>query len=173
MLAGNDDGNANPLPGSLTFTSLEPDYLNVLRIHGAIQSAVLFFMVLATISAINSEYERAVPYWAFVVPLAIFAVWLIWISPKRRFEAWGYRLEQDELRIKRGVWTRQETTVPLGRVQHIDVGQRAIERACGVSYLALHTAGMAYNVVKLPGLTREAAEGLRDEIRIHIRADLG
>lgn len=164
----NDDGPVN----TVCFTSLEPSYLSVLRIFGVIQSAVLIAIVMIAISAINSEYDRGLPYWAIAIPTLALAFWLIWVSPARRFAAWGYRMEADELRIKRGVLTREETIVPLGRVQHIDVGQGAVERGCGVTYLALHTAGMAHNVVTLPGLTREVAEALRDDIRTHIRADL-
>lgn len=168
MLLQNDDETIKT--GS--FTPLEPGYLSVLRIFGVIQSAVLIAIVIIAIAVINSENDRGLPYWALAIPTLALAFWLIWVSPARRFTAWGYHMEADELRIKRGVLTREETIVPLGRVQHIDVGQGAIERGCGVTYLALHTAGMAYNIVKLPGLTRETAEALRDDIRTHIRADL-
>ena len=168
-----NESEAQALQEPTPFIPLESGYLNVLRIFGIIQSAVLIVIVLVAISAINSEYDRGLPYWAFGIALLVLAFWLIWVSPARRFAAWGYRMEADELRIKRGVLTREETIVPLGRVQHIDVGQGAIERGCGVTYLALHTAGMAHNVVTLPGLTRETAEALRDDIRTHIRADIG
>ncbi len=173
MPADNDNGAAGSLRKHAIFTSLEPGYLTVMRVYGAILSTVLISGSLAIVSIINSKSEQNLPYWVAGVLLFVPAFWLTWVSPKRRFAAWGYRLERDELCIKRGVLTHEETTVPLGRVQHIDVGQGVIERGCGVSYLALHTAGMDYNVVKLPGLTRQTAESLRDEIRTHIRTDIG
>lgn len=61
--------------------------------------------------------------------------------------------------------------MPLTRVQHTDVAQGTIERANGVARLMLHTAGTAHAVVVLPGISREAAEQLRDTIRAAIRME--
>jgi membrane protein YdbS with pleckstrin-like domain len=61
--------------------------------------------------------------------------------------------------------------VPLRRVQHLDVAQGPLERAFGVTRLVLHTAGTMNSQIVLPGLTRATAEGIRDEIRAHIRQE--
>jgi membrane protein YdbS with pleckstrin-like domain len=69
------------------------------------------------------------------------------------------------------VWTQIDTTVPLRRVQHLDVAQGPLERLFGVTRLVLHTAGTANSEVVLPGLTRATAEAYRDDIRAHIRQE--
>jgi membrane protein YdbS with pleckstrin-like domain len=56
-------------------------------------------------------------------------------------------------------------------VQHIDIAQGPIERMCEVWQLVLNTAGTLNSQVRLPGLSRATAEALRDEIRLHVRAD--
>ena len=107
--------------------------------------------------------------WLLLIPAALVAEAVI--APPRRFRAWGYDRIGEELHVARGIWTRVETIVPFARVQHIDIAQGAIERRFGVSRLLLHTAGTMHNVVVLPGLARETAEALRDEIRSRIRDD--
>jgi membrane protein YdbS with pleckstrin-like domain len=97
-------------------------------------------------------------------------VYPMFIAPPRHYRALGYLLDADELWIVRGTWTRTITTVPLDRVQHIDVSQGPLERAFAVSRLVLHTAGTLNSLVVLPGLTRATAEGIRDEIRARIRS---
>lgn len=93
------------------------------------------------------------------------------VTPRRRYRVWGYRLDADELHVEHGLWTRVNTIVPLGRVQHIDVSQNPIERRYGLGRLIVHTAGTRSSDVELPGLPYGTAETLRDTIRAHIRQE--
>ncbi|MES2055263.1 MAG: PH domain-containing protein [Pseudomonadota bacterium] len=111
------------------------------------------------------------PAWPFMLVPALIAAWSLLVAPRRRWAAWGWALEEDELHIAYGVWTTAYTVVPLTRVQHIDVAQGPLERALGVARLVLHTAGTAHATVTLPGVTRATAERLRDTIRAHIKAE--
>lgn len=153
------------------FTPLERGQLTVMRIYAAIFGGVV---LLAAVIAALVLRETFHPYAVLICPIvALLLLYPVLISPGKRYAAWGYRVDPDELHLKNGVWSQQETIIPLGRVQHIDVGQGAIERGCGVTHLTLYTAGTANSSVTLPGLTRETAEALRDKIRMHIRQDLG
>ena len=116
--------------------------------------------------------ETPVPFGAISGPAAfLLVVWALW-SPGRRYRSWGYRVEDEELHIRHGLWTRIRTIVPFGRVQHIDVAQGPIERQFGVARLILHTAGTRSSAVGLPGLESAEAERIRDVIRSQIRQDL-
>ncbi|RJF93061.1 PH domain-containing protein [Sphingomonas cavernae] len=151
-------------------TGLEPGQLWVMRIHAAIVGAV----VLTVAAGANAVLAVAlpVPMGAIVAPVALLLVYPVLFGPTRRFAAWRYGADDQELRIRHGVVIQVQTVVPFGRVQHIDVSQGPIERAFGVARLVLHTAGTANSQVVLPGLSRATAETLRDEIRVHIRQDL-
>lgn len=92
--------------------------------------------------------------------------------PGRRYRSWAFAEREDELHIRHGLWTRIQTAVPFGRVQHIDVAQGPIERRFGLSRLILHTAGTRSAAIPLPGLVHEQAEAMRDRIRAKIRQDL-
>jgi membrane protein YdbS with pleckstrin-like domain len=158
----------------IIWTPLEPGQLRVMRVGGAIRG---LFLLAFALGAAWIGYEAADPAFApLIVPilaLILFGIfWLSIISPPRRFRRWGYVRQGDELHVKHGVMTHTETSVSFHRVQHIDVAQGPLERMCGVTRLVLNTAGTAHSQISLPGLTRETAEALRDEIRAHIRADL-
>jgi hypothetical protein len=111
------------------------------------------------------------PRGAIALPLLIPIAWLVLVAPPRRYRAWGYQMDEDELHVRRGVLTQVHTLVPLGRVQHIDIAQGPLERACGVCRLIVHTAGTLHSQVVLPGLSRSTAEAMRDSIRARIAED--
>lgn len=150
-------------------TALERGQLTVMRVHSGISALVL--LGIAALAAGIAQRESGLPVLLGLVPLALLLLYPALVAPARRYRAWGYALGDDELRIAHGVWTRTETHVPLARVQHVDVSQGPLERGCGVCRLILHTAGTANSRVVLPGLARDTAEGIRDEVRARIRQE--
>lgn len=154
---------------SITLTPLEPGQRTVLHISALVPTVLI--MVIGVGAGIVLQDRLGWQSWPFVLIACVMAFWTLVISPRKRWAAWGWALALDELHIARGVWTQIHTVVPLRRVQHIDVAQGPSERVCGVARLVLHTAGTAYAVIVLPGLTRATAEELRDTIRTHVRAE--
>ncbi|MBB5015415.1 PH domain-containing protein [Rehaibacterium terrae] len=75
-----------------------------------------------------------------------------------------YRLDDDGLRIRRGVCWQGETLVPRSRVQHLDLERGPLERRLGLATLVLHTAGTRMSAVRLPGLDAARARALRDAL---------
>jgi uncharacterized protein len=150
---------------------LHPNQVWVMRIRAAIAATVVSIAALLVDVGLLREVPMLSPG---LVPggvallAALAAVWL----PLRRYRRWGYRMDEDELHIWYGVWVRVRTTVPFGRVQHLDVAQGPIERPFGLSTLILHTAGTRGASVLLPGLATAEAERMRDVIRARIRQDL-
>ncbi|HMJ94020.1 MAG TPA: PH domain-containing protein [Allosphingosinicella sp.] len=145
---------------------LEPGQLWVMRIHAAIFALVLAVAAIVFETAIVPEIGFPRGLIAGITLLLI--LYLMLISPGRHYRAWGYRMDEEDLRLRRGVWVETHTIVPLDRVQHLDLSQGPIERAFGVSRLIVHTAGTQFSRVVLPGLSRPDAERMRDEIRTRI-----
>lgn len=151
-------------------TPLHPNQIWVLRIRAAIVS--LFPVVGAWVVDLNLPPETPVGPGLIPALVLLVALGALMLLPQRRWRAWGYCEEEDELHIRHGLWTRIRTVVPFGRVQHIDVAQGPIERSFGLSTLILHTAGTRGASVPLPGLRFDDAERMRDRIRAKIRQDL-
>lgn len=103
------------------------------------------------------------PAWAFfaLLPLAL-VVWG-WPMLERNWRSWKYAERSDDLLISRGVLWREETIVPYGRMQLVEVTSGPVERYFGLAGVQLHTAAAATDA-RIPGLLPEEAERLRDRL---------
>jgi uncharacterized protein len=154
---------------SHSLTPLEPNYVNAIRIVFALNCAVLIAGAMALDFFVLRKVTFGVPLLSLVI-IGLSAYLVIRVPP-RRFAAWGYGLDADQLRIVRGVLFHADTIVPFVRVQHIDVSRGPIERMTGTATLTVHTAGNHNSAVSLPGLAPSTAEAIRDRVRAEIRTD--
>jgi hypothetical protein len=150
-------------------TPLDKGQLWVMRIHAAVLALVLLLAGAIAESVLRDEI--GLPRGTILAPLLLVSAWLVILAPMRRFTAWGYAMDGEELQVRRGLLTQVHTVVPLDRVQHIDIAQGPLERSFAVSRLIVHTAGTLHSQVVLPGLPRPTAEAMRDEIRARIRQE--
>ena len=150
-------------------TPLERGQLWVMLVHGI--AAALSALAVASGISTALYVQLGVPPAYVLLPVLLLAIYPASVGPVRHYRSWGYRMDEEELRLAHGVITQTETLVPLKRVQHLDISQGPLERAFGVCRLVLHTAGTANSEVVLPGLSRETAEAMRAEIRAHIRQE--
>ena len=146
-------------------TPLHPNHVKLLRVQAAVMALPL------TVAALVLESAGFVPRGLVIVPVLLAAAWLILRVPLRRHAARGYDMGADRLRVVRGLWFHSDTVVPFGRVQHIDLSQRPLERAFGLATLTVHTAGTHNASVSLPGLAQADAAAMREAIRAHIKRE--
>jgi uncharacterized protein len=126
-------------------------------------SLVLFGVPLAAAAAI--------PAWVFggataglPTTVAVVAALVVqWVLLRGRYRSWGYLERDDDLVVRRGLLFRQVTVVPYGRMQFIDVSAGPIDRFFGLATVQLHTAAAASDA-RIPGLTQDEAERLRDRL---------
>ncbi|WP_128904578.1 PH domain-containing protein [Halorubrum amylolyticum] len=132
--------------------------------------AVLIAAVL-TAPFVGGVYLDRLPEWA---PIAVGAVFLVLGVGHAllKYRRWSYEIREDALYLDRGVITQVRTTVPLVRIQHVDSRRGPVERGVGLASCVVYTAGSRGADVRIPGLTREGASDLREELkRLAIRAD--
>ncbi|MCX5195865.1 PH domain-containing protein [Streptomyces sp. NBC_00249] len=123
---------------------------------------VIWTLLLATATAVLLGVLGG-PAWA-----ALGAPWLGvlawgWVMLGRNWRSWRYAERADDLLISRGVLWRQETVVPYGRMQLVEVTSGPLERRFGLASVQLHTAAAATDA-KIPGLVPAEAERLRDRL---------
>jgi uncharacterized protein len=99
------------------------------------------------------------------------AILIVSLLPSLRYRFWRYALMDEELIVQRGIFNRVRTTVPLRRIQHLDVSQDVLEREFDLGKLIVHTAGSRSSDVVVPGLQMSTAERLRDELKHFILED--
>ena len=98
------------------------------------------------------------------VLLLIFLVWAGHFYPAKAYRHAAWRLNEQGLEIRRGVWWKHEITIPRARVQHTDVHQGPLMRKFGLARLVINTAGTQNASIALDGLSLETAQRLRSEL---------
>ncbi|MEE4638761.1 MAG: PH domain-containing protein [Wenzhouxiangella sp.] len=99
-------------------------------------------------------HKRAVSYrvWATIIPLAVTLIlipvlpvivpFLIWYQ-RRHYQRLRVVLTTRDLKIHRGVWVREEKSIPLEKITDLRVFQGPLMRYFDVTGLAVETAGQA------------------------------
>ncbi len=143
------------LPFTLVFGFTLSNFISELQQEFAVPSPILFFL----------------EYW-WLLPLLWIAVAYIWAHLSYRF--YKYELREDGFRKELGVIWKQYVTIPYDRIQNVDIYRGLLARLLGLSDLQIQTAGMSASYGgryagmgsegRLPGLSREEAEKVRDEL---------
>ena len=144
--------------------SLDPRWIIVQRIHGAVFLAIvsLASFVGVIVFWIASQMlllgMLLLPLWAVLMGAL---AWQLhrWTAIAYRFAS--YRVDESGLEIQRGVYWRTTTNVPRSRIQHTDVSQGPLERRHGLGTLMVYTAGTQHSQVTLPGLDFTVARRIR------------
>jgi uncharacterized protein len=158
-----------PLDDDGALTRLHPNYSHALRLRSTL-TAIPFLIGALVVEGVLRE-KALLPTGVIAGLVLVIAIALVIRIPQSRYNARGYQISADRLRVVRGLLFRSDTVVPFGRVQHIDVDQGPLDRFFGIATLTLHTAGNHNASVSLPGLGEELAREMREEIRAHIRRE--
>ncbi|GAA3893598.1 PH domain-containing protein [Streptomyces lacrimifluminis] len=149
---GHGEGHDEPV-----WTGLPRDLLRMRRL------LLVVWLVPLTLAAGLLPGLLAGPAWAAfaLLPLGL----LLWGWPMlgRNWASWRYAERADDLLISRGVLWREETIVPYGRMQLVEVTSGPVARHFGLASVQLHTAAAATDA-RIPGLEPAEAERLRDRL---------
>ncbi|MEV7124842.1 PH domain-containing protein [Streptomyces sp. NPDC093260] len=143
--------------GEPVWTALRPGLLRMRRLLLVVWLGLIAVAVGVVLGL------TAGPLWsAFaLLPVAV-AVWG-WRVLGRNWRSWRYAERADDLLITRGVLWHEETVVPYGRMQLVEVTSGPVERRFGLATVQLHTAAAATDAT-IPGLDPAEAERLRDRL---------
>jgi len=108
----------------------------------------------------------------FIVP-AYLVLCFVWA--KLTYHFYRYELKDIGFRKESGVIIKKYVTIPYDRIQNVDINRGILDRLLGLSDLRIQTAGASatvsrYGVMgggaegRLPGVSVEIAEQLRDEL---------
>ncbi|WP_405529865.1 PH domain-containing protein [Streptomyces avidinii] len=123
---------------------------------------VIWTVLLAVVTAVVPGLMLG-PVWAVLTVFWLLVLAWGWVLLGRNWRSWRYAERADDLLISRGVLWREETVVPYGRMQLVEVTSGPLERRFGLASVQLHTAAAASDA-KIPGLVPAEAERLRDRL---------
>ena len=161
--------SGQPLDDEGELTKLHPGYAHALRVRTTLTA--IPFLIGALVLETAFLGQGLFPSGVIAGPVLVIALALIIRVPSTRYNARGYQISADRLRVVRGLLFRSDSVVPFGRVQHIDLDQGPLERMYDLATLTVHTAGNHNSKVALPGLANADALAMREAIRAAIRQD--
>ena len=155
------------------FYALAPENIVVERTSLLIIWACISIAILVGLAYLWLSSGIDFTFWAgcvlgLVLTIASGLFALFW--PKIEYARISYRIDPLGIEIHQGVLWRSQICVPIGRVQHADVGQGPLQRVFGVSTLTLYTAGTSHASVSIEGLDHALAVSVRDWI-VHQRGN--
>jgi hypothetical protein len=151
---------------------LDPRIIPLERITGAFTVVFIAFasfaaVVSGSVAALTAGRVSwlAVPpfFGAWTLANAAFA-WHMYRWPAVAYRYASYRVDDQGIEIRRGVFWRRIINVPRSRVQHTDVSQGPLERRYGLGTLVIHTAGTDHARVVLEGLDHGVALRIREHL---------
>lgn len=125
---------------------------------------VLFGLVVAAVffSGRHPDYAVLIRTLAVAIGSAVFVLTLV--QPVLSYVCWRYGLDRALLVARYGILFREEKTIPINRLQHVDLRRGPIERLFGLATLVVFTAGTEGATFRVPGLAVADATSMRDRI---------
>lgn len=87
------------------------------------------------------------------------------------YNNYKFELSEDSFKKEQGVIFKRYVSIPYDRIQNVDIYRGILARLLGLSDLQIQTAGFSFTGQygaategRLPGLSRQDAEQLRDEL---------
>ncbi len=111
-------------------------------------------------------YFFSLPLWILWVMIGCFILFVILfviIIPPIRWKRWRYEVSEHEIDLKHGVFIVKRTLIPMTRVQHVDTEQGPLLRKYKLAVVSISTAATVH---RIPSLTLEVADELRDRIAV-------
>ncbi|WP_088102145.1 PH domain-containing protein [Halalkalibacter urbisdiaboli] len=109
-------------------------------------------------------YFFSLPFWILWTLIGLYAVYaglVVFILPGVRWRRWRYDVLDQEIDLQHGVFIVKRTLIPMIRVQHVDTEQGPLLRRYRLAAVSISTAATVH---KIPSLTLEVADELRDRI---------
>jgi len=134
-------------------------------------TSILLVMAIVTLPwAIPLVFFIPITIWIILTtPMAVLTILLL-VWARKYYDTIFYKLTEDEIIWKRGVFIKNTGIVPYNRITNIDISQGPIARKYGIASLKIQTAG--YSGAKIAEITMEGIENyeeLRDLIMSYVK----
>jgi len=116
---------------------------------------------------VEEGFFSGFPNWFWPTIIAFIVLLFIWA--KLTYYFYRYDLSDEGFKKEHGVIWKKYVTIPYSRIQNVDIYRGILARVLGLSDLHIQTAGLSagsgrFTEGRLPGLSKEEAELLRNEL---------
>lgn len=164
MLFTNPEVDISTLPAAenAELRTISKKYLTLLRIEWVITSVIIAAIAIALIiliPAIRTSY-----WWLIIAAGVLFILALYFFVQEKSFPFIAFSVRDHDVIFRRGWLVRTIKVCPFNRIQNCSLHTGPLERKFGLASLTLFTAGSDGADLKIPGLTQDEAESLRQFI---------
>lgn len=131
----------------------------------------LFSNFIYLIPAIAVSYKSVVAHPFIWLPAILLAFALLTLFAFVSFKVYRYRLTEDNIEIRSGIFSKKHLNLPFSRVQNVKIEQPIYYRFTGHACLQLDTAGSAKNEAKLVAIKLDFAEHLKTRIQSQAKSN--
>lgn len=141
------------------------------------QVAILFFTVrtlkamvsnfIYLIPAVALSYETIMQNSHIWVPVFVGGIGLIFFLSFAHYHFYRFRLRQQLIEIRAGVFAKKHLNLPFARIQNVKIEQPFYYRPFGYACLELDTAGSSEREARIVAIKVKAATQLKDHILKH------
>ena len=158
-----------PKHSEIAINPIHPTYWYII----AINFVISFFVVGGIIAAALVTAEALKPYTSLILTLYVLFMGTLFVLQRLAFRKRGYALRQRDLIYRRGLLATTTTIIPFNRIQHVALNEGFLSRYNGLAQLQLFTAGGSSSDMRISGLPKGEAEGMKDFILRQITHEEG
>ncbi|MFN3730262.1 MAG: PH domain-containing protein [Fimbriimonadaceae bacterium] len=153
-----------PEPG--VWLSLDPMVRRLWRFYALLSAAWLApaWIVPLVLYFIRGERTVFLNFALGALATSVLVAVISYLLVNRSYDCWKYRVTDDDLGVKRGIFWRTEVYIPRRRVQHLDITSGPLQRKLGLCSVSVFVAGGVGATLSIPGLSQAAAAGLKEEM---------
>jgi putative membrane protein len=129
----------------------------------------LFGNLIYLIPALAVSYKSVLEKPFIWLPSILVAFALLMLFAFVSFKVYRYRLTEDNIEIRSGIFSKKYLNLPFSRVQNVKIEQPLYYRLTGHACLQLDTAGSAKNEAKLVAIKLEFAQQLKTRIQSQVQ----
>ncbi|QDP39919.1 PH domain-containing protein [Radiobacillus deserti] len=128
------------------------------------------FLVLGVLFFLDNRFDWLEWIgWGLTILLIVsvlFAIWGIGIKPIILHKTWGYDVNEEFLQLKHGAITEERELIPMTKIQAVSTKQGPLMKRYGLYSISIETMGSSHSI---PGISKEIAQDLRDQIAIYAK----
>ncbi|MFT6989605.1 MAG: putative membrane protein [Paraglaciecola sp.] len=132
----------------------------------------LFSNIIYLIPALAVSYKSLLEHPFIWLPCILLAFVLLSLFAFVSFKVYRYRLTDNNIEIRSGIFSKKHLNLPFSRVQNVKIEQPIYYRFTGHACLQLDTAGSAKNEAKLVAIKLDFAQQLKVRIQSQVQNDV-
>jgi membrane protein YdbS with pleckstrin-like domain len=146
------------------YYTLPKKSMGSMYVRSIILLAVLAIVAVASDYFLVSEEITGFPVTALMSVYVLMTIYLL-IWPAVYYARYRYRINEDRIDIRRGVFVIKHTVVPTERVHQLEVARGPINNLFGLADVTITTAG---GIAAIQYLDRETAAEIADSLNEYI-----